>query len=259
MGGRGPGHGRGGRRRCPWAGVRIPAGTEQQHGGQRHHSDQPRSARRARSAHAPTPGPVSRNGPPGKHSVTRGGRRAPVGKMRAPSVMCRARTRAWRRSEWEMPHRRPNAVRAERRRLPRGVPVRRIRGVSARTRAAVRRVEAEYRWPEVVRTPCEDMNLTHRHRSPIPDHRFPKDGHRLRSAIKGTGHGVTGHPVTVRGSAEAAPGRAPAGTTATGSPAGPARRIREPTDPAAASPGPTPAASARLRGAPEPECHHAPQ
>ncbi|GGR77465.1 hypothetical protein GCM10010269_15900 [Streptomyces humidus] len=49
-----------------------------------------------------------------------------------------------------MPRRRPKAVRAERWRPPKHVLVRQIPGVSARTRAAVRRVEAEYLWPDAV-------------------------------------------------------------------------------------------------------------
>ena len=49
-----------------------------------------------------------------------------------------------------MPRRRPKVVRAERWRPRKHVPVRRIPGVSARTRAAVRRVEAEYLWPDAV-------------------------------------------------------------------------------------------------------------
>jgi hypothetical protein len=49
-----------------------------------------------------------------------------------------------------MPRRRPKAVRAERWRPHGDVPVRRIPGVSARTRAAVRRVEAEYLRPNAV-------------------------------------------------------------------------------------------------------------
>src|SRR6478609_1487082 len=49
-----------------------------------------------------------------------------------------------------MPRRRPKAVRAERRRPRRHVVVRRIQGVSARTRAAVRRVEDERMWPGAV-------------------------------------------------------------------------------------------------------------
>jgi len=49
-----------------------------------------------------------------------------------------------------MPRRRPKAVRAERWRPRKHVPVRRISDVSARTRAAVRRVEAEYLWPDAV-------------------------------------------------------------------------------------------------------------
>ncbi|MFJ5938894.1 hypothetical protein [Streptomyces sp. NPDC093071] len=49
-----------------------------------------------------------------------------------------------------MPRRRPEAVRAERWRPRRHVVVRRIRGVSARTRAAVRRVEEERVRPGAV-------------------------------------------------------------------------------------------------------------
>jgi hypothetical protein len=49
-----------------------------------------------------------------------------------------------------MPRRRPKAVRAERWRPSRYLPVRRIPGVTARTRAAVRRVEAEHLWPDAV-------------------------------------------------------------------------------------------------------------
>ncbi|GGS79910.1 hypothetical protein GCM10010240_11640 [Streptomyces griseoviridis] len=49
-----------------------------------------------------------------------------------------------------MPRRRPKALRSGRWR-PRGhVVVRRVRGVSAKTRAAVRRVEEERRWPGAV-------------------------------------------------------------------------------------------------------------
>ncbi|MFI6276987.1 hypothetical protein [Streptomyces sp. NPDC050988] len=49
-----------------------------------------------------------------------------------------------------MPRRRPGAVRAERWRPSRHVTVRRIGGVSARTRAAVRRIEAEHLWRDAV-------------------------------------------------------------------------------------------------------------
>ena len=45
-----------------------------------------------------------------------------------------------------MPRRRPKALRADRWKPSRHVPVRRIRGVSARTRAAVRRVEDDLQW-----------------------------------------------------------------------------------------------------------------
>lgn len=49
-----------------------------------------------------------------------------------------------------MPRRRPKAVRVERWRPVQGVPVQRVRKVSARTRAAIRRVEAERLWPGAV-------------------------------------------------------------------------------------------------------------
>ncbi|MEV0934444.1 hypothetical protein ACIBMX_43015 [Streptomyces phaeochromogenes] len=67
-----------------------------------------------------------------------------------------------------MPRRRPGAVRAERWQPSRHVTVRRIGGVSALTRAAVRRVEAEHLWPgaaanalatyeSVLRLPGQDL------------------------------------------------------------------------------------------------------
>ncbi|GGV82368.1 hypothetical protein GCM10010228_56720 [Streptomyces massasporeus] len=49
-----------------------------------------------------------------------------------------------------MPRRRPKVVRSERWRPPKHLPVRRIPSVSARTRAAIRRVEAEHLWPDAV-------------------------------------------------------------------------------------------------------------
>lgn len=49
-----------------------------------------------------------------------------------------------------MPRRRPKAVRAERWRPSKHMPVRRIPSVSARTRAAVRRVEADHLWLDAV-------------------------------------------------------------------------------------------------------------
>jgi hypothetical protein len=49
-----------------------------------------------------------------------------------------------------MPRRRPKVVRAEQWRPPKHVPVRRVRGVSSRTRAAIRRVEDERLWPNAV-------------------------------------------------------------------------------------------------------------
>ncbi|GGV12473.1 hypothetical protein GCM10010260_58970 [Streptomyces filipinensis] len=49
-----------------------------------------------------------------------------------------------------MPRRRPKAIRAERWRPRWQYPVLRVRGVSARTRAAIRRVEDEEMWPNAV-------------------------------------------------------------------------------------------------------------
>ena len=50
-----------------------------------------------------------------------------------------------------MPRRRPEALRAERWRPPKHVSVHRIRGVSAQTRVAVRRVEDDLQWaPDLV-------------------------------------------------------------------------------------------------------------
>jgi hypothetical protein len=50
-----------------------------------------------------------------------------------------------------MPRRRPKALRDERWKPRKHVPVRRIHGVSAQTRAAVRRVEDDLRWgPDLV-------------------------------------------------------------------------------------------------------------
>lgn len=49
-----------------------------------------------------------------------------------------------------MPRRRPKGLRAERWRPRRGVPVRRIRGVSAATRLAIRKLEEDRLWPGAV-------------------------------------------------------------------------------------------------------------
>lgn len=49
-----------------------------------------------------------------------------------------------------MPRRRPKAVRAERQRPRWQYPVLRVPGVSARTRAAIRRVEDQEMWPNAV-------------------------------------------------------------------------------------------------------------
>lgn len=49
-----------------------------------------------------------------------------------------------------MPRRRPKGLRAERWRPRRGVPVRRIRGISAATRVAIRKLEEDRLWPGAV-------------------------------------------------------------------------------------------------------------
>jgi hypothetical protein len=49
-----------------------------------------------------------------------------------------------------MPRRRPRGLRAERWRPRREIPVRRIRGVSAATRVAIRKLEEERLWPGAV-------------------------------------------------------------------------------------------------------------
>lgn len=65
-----------------------------------------------------------------------------------------------------MPRRRPSAVRAERWQPSRHVTVRRITGVSALTRAAIRRVEAEYLWRNAV----ADSLATYEHAVRRPRH-----------------------------------------------------------------------------------------
>ncbi|GGM63745.1 hypothetical protein GCM10011608_56330 [Micromonospora sonchi] len=49
-----------------------------------------------------------------------------------------------------MPRRKPKFLRQERWKPARGYPVRRVRGVSALTRVAVRRVEAAHYWPNAI-------------------------------------------------------------------------------------------------------------
>ncbi|MDN3355630.1 hypothetical protein [Actinomadura sp. DC4] len=49
-----------------------------------------------------------------------------------------------------MPRRRPKALRAERWRPPPHVPVRRLHGLSAQTRVAIRRLEHEHLFPNAV-------------------------------------------------------------------------------------------------------------
>src|SRR5690242_7113088 len=49
-----------------------------------------------------------------------------------------------------MPRRRPKGLRAKRWRPRRGIPVRRVRGVSAATRVAIRKLEEDRLWPGAV-------------------------------------------------------------------------------------------------------------